>query len=692
MSWPTQEGAAILVGQGDRSLSIGHSVAVTAKRKRAPSGATPVKTGEKTGPEGTGLYARWTWGAILILVVAVVAVYANSLHGPFVFDDEPSIVANPSIRNLASPRVLLAPPEAVTVTGRPLVNLSLALNYAMGGLAVEGYHLVNLILHILAALALFGLVRRTLILPNMAARFGSAATGLALGVALLWALHPLQTESVTYIVQRAEVMVGLFYFLTLYCFLRGTSSVRGKAWYAAAVGACVLGTASKEVMATAPLLAILFDRTFITGSFRESLQRRWRLWLALIAPWALLALLYAVSGSRGGSAGFGLGMGAWQYARTQFGCIVHYLRLAVWPDPLVLDYGQRIANSVAEIVPYAVAVLLLVAATVVGLVRRPKWGFLGAWFFVILAPSSSIVPLATQTQAEHRMYLPLAALAAVVVFASHLAMLRLGRQSRGVALALVVMAASALGWRTRLRNQDYQSELALWEANIRDAPSNDRAYLSRGGVYWDMGRYDDAFEDYQRSLALNPRNHKAYVGRGNVYVERGQHEQALRDYQKAIALNPKLVDAYDGRGSVLLRQGQIDLAIKDFDTAIKLDPDLASAYFNRANAHDARREVDAAIRDYDLVIRLRPDFAGAYSNRGNALQSRGRYAEAIRDYDKAIALRPDLKAAFQNRAIAHLRTGAYDQAWSDVHTIRQLGGTPIPAFVEDLIKKSGRTE
>ncbi|HEX7508565.1 MAG TPA: hypothetical protein VF550_17460, partial [Polyangia bacterium] len=218
-----------------------------------------------------------TWGAVGLLVVAVFLAYANSFHGPFIFDDVPSIVENQSIRHLGSARVLAAPPEALTTTGRPVVNLSLAINFAVGGLAVEGYHAVNLALHILASLVLFALVRRTLLLPTLSARFGVTATELALSVALLWAIHPLQTESVTYVVQRAEAIGGLFYLLTLYCFLRGATAARGRAWYAATVGACVLGMASKEVMVSAPLIAVLYDRTFIAASLRDSLRRRWRL-------------------------------------------------------------------------------------------------------------------------------------------------------------------------------------------------------------------------------------------------------------------------------------------------------------------------------------------------------------------------------------------------------------------------------
>ena len=339
-------------------------------------------------PVGTAPAARsWrAWAAAGLLVVGVIAAYSNSFHDTFVLDDETSIVDNPSIGHLWSVEALTAPPEALTVVGRPVVNVSLAINYALGGLSVEGYHAVNLAIHILAALALFGLVRRTLLLPALMGRFGPASTGLALAVALVWALHPLQTESVTYIVQRAESLVGLFYLLTVYCFVRGATSARAGAWYAAAAGACALGMASKEVMVSAPLVVLLYDRLFISGSFKEGLRRRWRWHLALAATWALLGLLVYQSLGRGGSAGFGLGMSTWEYARTQFGCIIHYLQLAFWPSPLVLDYGTDTVSEAADIVPYAIGVGLLLAATAAALALRSRWGFLGVWFFAILAP------------------------------------------------------------------------------------------------------------------------------------------------------------------------------------------------------------------------------------------------------------------------------------------------------------------
>ena len=220
--------------------------------------------------------------------MAGVAAYHNSFAGPCVFDDVPWIVENPSIRSLWPIGHLLAPQSARDVGGRPVVSLTLAVNYALGGTDVWGYHAVNLAIHILAAWTLLGVTRRTLLSPRLQERFGSAATPLALMVAILWTVHPLQTEAVTYLIQRTEALVGLLYLLTLYCVIRGATSSRATRWYSAAVAASLLGMATKELMATAPVIVLLYDRTFLAGSFREALRRRYGLYLALAATWGVV--------------------------------------------------------------------------------------------------------------------------------------------------------------------------------------------------------------------------------------------------------------------------------------------------------------------------------------------------------------------------------------------------------------------
>ena len=222
---------------------------------------------------------RATWLAAAIIALAALAVYANSFNGAFVFDDIPWILVDPGVHKLWPLTDVLFSSNPNFVSGRPVVNLTIAVNYVLGGTDPRGYHAFNIAIHILAGLTLFGIVRRTLAMPVLRDRFAAAATPLALAVALVWIVHPLQTAAVTYVIQRTEALVGLFYLLTLYCVIRGTESGRSWRWYAAAVAACFLGMGTKEVMVTAPVVVLLYDRTFLSGSFAAALTRRWGLYL-----------------------------------------------------------------------------------------------------------------------------------------------------------------------------------------------------------------------------------------------------------------------------------------------------------------------------------------------------------------------------------------------------------------------------
>ncbi len=346
----------------------------------------------------------------VLVIAAGILAYHNSFQGPFIFDDVASIVENPTIRHLWPVwQAVTAYKRGFTAEGRPVFDVSLAINYAIDGLRVWGYHAVNLAIHIAAGLVVLGITRRTLLRSPLRQRFGAEALPLALVIAVIWVVHPLQTESVTYVVQRAESMMGLFYLLTLYCTIRGAESDSPNMWYVLSVASCLLGMASKEVMVSAPLIVLLYDRTFLTGSFTEAWRRRWRLYLGLAGTWILLGYLVVTTGNRAGSAGMGTGMAWTAYALTQFQAVAHYLRLSVWPHPLVFDYGTVLANGVGEVLPSALIVTALLIGTLVAVRRWPSVGFLGVWFFAILAPTSSVLPVTTQTIAEHRMYLPLAA-------------------------------------------------------------------------------------------------------------------------------------------------------------------------------------------------------------------------------------------------------------------------------------------
>ncbi len=460
------------------------------------------------------------WAPVLaggVLVAAVGLAYLNSFSGAFVYDDWPAIVDNPAVRQLWPWGA--AGDAGLPDAGRPLVRFSLALNHAFGGAKVFGYHALNLAIHLGAALALFGVVRRTLRLPSLRGRFGPGATGLAFAGALLWALHPLQTESVTYLVQRAESLMGLCFLLTLYGFVRSVESPAPGRWQILAALACLLGMTCKEVMVAAPLVVLLFDRTFVSGSFGEAWRRRAGFHAALAGTWLVLAWLVAGAGGRGGTAGFDAPVAWRSYALTQFHAVAHYLSLALWPHPLVFDYGVAVAKGVGEIWPHALLVTALVAAALVALWRRTAAGFLGVSFFLILAPSSSVVPIATETMAEHRMYLPLAAGSVMFAFAMHRLL-----AARG--LVACIALAVGFGWLTHERNRDYRSELALWADTVAKHPDNARAHYNLGQQLFAAGNLAAAVPEYAAALRLAPGFLSAERSLGHAYFRLGRFDEA----------------------------------------------------------------------------------------------------------------------------------------------------------------------
>jgi len=507
------------------------------------SAGLPVKTNPPVTSGPPGVASRWTISiAAGVLVVAVLAANWNSFAGPFVFDDLGSIVENPTIRALGR---ALSPPheQGVTVGGRPLLNLSFALNYAVSGNAVWSYHALNLAIHLAAALTLFGVMRRTLLRPQMRERFGAIATPLALTTAALWALHPLQTESVTYIVQRAESLMGWFYLFALYAFVRATEGEPSDAqpparhralWRVLSIGACALGVATKETMVSAPLIVLLYDRTFVSGNFRAAWRERRGYYVALAATWIPLAWLALGTGGRGGTAGFDTAVSAWTYALTQCGAVAHYLRLVFWPQPLVFDYGVNMVRHAADVALPALLVVSLLGAIVVALVRRPALGFLGAWFFAVLAPSSSFVPIASQPVAEHRMYLPLAAVLALLV---PVAGAWLGRWILWVWLVAGIICG-ALTWR---RNETYRTELALWSDTVLHRPGNARAQSNLGNALLAVGRAADAVPHYEEALRLNPDYADAENNLGRALVELGRPADAIPHLEAALRAKPDSV-------------------------------------------------------------------------------------------------------------------------------------------------------
>ncbi|HTO09865.1 MAG TPA: hypothetical protein VMR86_22630 [Myxococcota bacterium] len=462
---------------------------------------------------------RW---APLALVLLGAAAYANALGGPFVLDDLGSIRDNPHVRALWPPSHWLSLEPQSSLSGRPLVTLSMALCWAAAGLDVRAYHALNVALHLANAVLLLGLLRATL---------GPRA---AFAGALLWMLHPLATESVDYVTQRTELLLGTCYLGTLLAASRG--------WRVTAVACCALGMLCKESMVTAPVAVALWLYAYRHGSARELFARERGFLAALAATWGVLGALLVLA-PRSASAGFALPVTPLEYAQHQLVAVAHYLKLVVWPQPLAIYYGP-----VGPVEPRAVLAggLVVGAAALAALalfVRAPRLGTPAVLFFLLLAPTSSFVPIATEVAAERRMYLPLAALVSLAVCL--VARLPTPRWLAAVAVAGLALVAGIM---TRARNDDYASAVALWQSQVAAMPELPHGFVNLGLAWAEAGELRAAAGAYGRALELAPNDVRAHYDLALALAGLGDADGAGSHFARAVEIEPRF------------EQGQLALA------------------------------------------------------------------------------------------------------------------------------------
>jgi Flp pilus assembly protein TadD len=482
------------------------------------------------------------------------------------------------------------------VAGRPLVNLSLAVNYAIGGLTPRGYRIGNLLIHLAAGLVLFGLVRRTLLLPKLAPRLGAHAIDIAFAVALLWTLHPLQTEVVNYIVERTESMMALCYLLTLYFSVRR--------WSVAAVIACAAGMLCKESMVTAPVMVLLVDRVLVFDSWRAAWESRRRLYVGLAASWLVLAGV--LLSSPRSSAGFGSGVSPWTYLLNQAQMVAQYLKLSVWPRALVLDYGLPQPLTLADVWLPSLLVVALLVATVAALVYRPMLGLLGAWFFITLSPTSSFVPIATEVGAERRMYLPLVAIAIGVVL-----LLEKVPPRRVVVGALAILMMVGV----YVRGQEYSSTLAMSQT-IVDRWPNGRGHFQYGTALIEAGREQEGMAQLRESARDFP---GAFFAIATERLAAGQAAEAIGLLQKFLEAMPMHVNAVPARDML-------------------------------GRAHAMQGDMAAAEREAREVVRQAPGYASGHDLLGRLLAAKGDFTGASAAFEQLLTLDPGNTEAMQRLA------------------------------------------
>jgi Flp pilus assembly protein TadD len=578
------------------------------------------------------------------LVLASLAAYLGSFRGPFLYDDRGSVVDNPTIREWSTAFRPLA--TGWPVSGRPILNASFAANYAFSGLDTHEYHVTNWLIHTGAGLLLLGLCRRILLrVPSLEA----SATGIAWATALFWTLSPLQTESVTYISQRAESLMGFCYLGCLYGFIRAYGSgATSSAWATASVAACFVGVGCKEVMVTVPLVILFCDRVFVAGGWKAALAARRGYYAALGCSWVLLGAVMLTTGMRGGTVGFGSGIHWWAYAVTQFRAIATYLRLSFWPSPLLFSYGLVLGGPTLWLIIDAVLVLCVAGISVAGAVRGSKLGFLGVWFFAILAPTSSIVPVSTELMAEHRVYLSLAAVACLVAIVGHGLLGRLGRWiGGGVRLvtilgvgATVAVAATEIV-ATRARNEAYSSVYALWADTVAKSPDDAGARNNLGNALVDAGRFDEATEQFRAASRLSPGYSDPHMNLGNVLTRMGRDSEAVSEYRLALPGNPSNANVLFNLGRALRKTGDAAGAAEAFDRALMGHSESAVVWYDLGNAFMDEGRPDQGLAAFGKALALRPDYPDALLNHAGLLAQKGDNGDAIREFQALVNLEPD---------------------------------------------------
>ena len=562
--------------------------------------------------------------------LAALLAYANSFSVPLLLDDWSTIRDNPHLHQTWPLWPALSPPAQTGVVGRPVANLSFVLNYAGTGASLIGFHAVNLLIHVLAALTLFGVVRRSLAVASFAGPVNRHADAFAGAVATLWLLHPLQTASVTYISQRTESLMGLFYLVTLYCFLRA-SAVPGRLWRVLAVIACALGMATKEGMVTAPVAVLLLDRWFVAGSFAAAWRQRRGFYLALASTWLLLAALMRGLHERG--VGLDLGPAWWRYLLIECEAVTRYLGLGVWPARLVFDYGIEFGAPGGGTVFAAAVVCAVILVAVVGTVRKTVPGFVAVWFLLTLAPTSSIVQIPLQPIAENRPYLALAAI--VLAFAT--LTFRLGPR---LAFALLATTAAILGGVTFARNADYRTEATIWADTVAKRPGSSRAHNNLGQALQQLGRYPEAGAQFEAALAIEPNYALAHANLASTCGAQGDHASAIAHARRALALDPTvLVGAYN-LAVGLMHSGQLADAAEAFRAVLRLRPAHADAHHWLAKTLLLLDRPADALEHAAQAVQLNPGFTDARLNYGVACSRLSRHAEALQIFATVVRAEP----------------------------------------------------
>jgi len=613
---------------------------------RMPSVAHKRPPGHSLGAQWSGVLRFLRQPSPLLLALPLVlaaGAYTRVLGGGFVFDDRTTALS-PAVKNLGARARAFLP--ALLRGGRPVVDFSLALNYAASGADAWGYHAVNIAIHLATVLLVFAFTLRTLQLAGV-----SRVRGPALAVAGVFALHPLQSQAVSYVSQRAESLASAFYLVTLLLLLAAERVARTPGRTLLRIGAyCVflLGLGTKQIVVTMPL-AYLLLAIAVPERSQAAPRVSWPKRLVVLAPflvtagWYVRQLLVSVEGHRDvGSAV--PGMTWWTYFLTQWKVLLIYLRLVFWPTGQCLDWRYPVTTHLDAGTILAGVALAVIAGGAVAVLWRFRdkvgedaaaariAGFGVLWFFLLLAPTSSFVPIA-DVLVEHRVYLASWGIFAAVVLLLGRALARLGEEQEIVGALLVGALWFTLALCLRSRNGVWEDPIVLWSDVVAKAPGNVRAYVQLAAAHQARGDLERAVAEYGRALhVVTPDDiHyqvQARLGLGASLVDLGRVDEGIAVVESALTRDPTDPEILASLSEAWWHHGDRAQAESFAERAVAVKPDLGNALLVLGAARKARGDLEGVAEALARAVRANPDTALPHLTLASVYAQLGRTGEA----------------------------------------------------------------
>ena len=580
---------------------------------------------------------RYSIAALIILSLMIFLSYMNVINAEFQFDDELVIVNSRIIKNpdrLSDINFL----TSVVSGGRPVTDATFALNYYYGRLDPRGYHIVNIFLHICVSILVFFFVKKTLHLANSKDELSPDVAALA--VSFLFALHPVNTQSVSYISQRAVLLCTFFYIIAVLLFIKSTEQTGFKkpVFYMAAIVVSILAMGSKTTAVSLPFMLLLYDYSFLK---ERSFSDRIRLSGPLIGTGIIFSLFFLFKLGNDQNVGFFIKeIDVLHYVLTQFRVILTYMRLLLLPVSQNLDYDYPLSRSIFEI-PTLLSMISIFLLIGLAFVLRTKYKLISFglfWFFVALSPESSFVPVA-DVIFEHRVYLPsigfFLSCSLIAHNTSRLLFHKYDRRRRNRILAVIVISVLiALSVATHSRNEVWKSRLSLWSDVLAKSPGKTRAHYNLAHALRERGLHDDAVRELEETLQ----------GRDDNSVKRA--------------------DVYSELGVALFEMGRIDEAIAQYEKGLKLEPGNVKLLNNMSIALVDKGMPDYALTYAEMALKIQPLNGDIHNSIGEIYFKKGDYSTAAKYFIEAITINPDVPLRYWNTAICMEKLGNREEAYN----------------------------